>query len=94
MKDKPKILIVGGGHVGISAMILDKLHNELGEDLIIISPEDAIKQGLKPENEFEREPFIIKSLPKIEPITYASKPMVDNKKWYSKFENKRKKKRK
>jgi len=41
IKKHPKVLIVGGGAVGIAPVVLSKLHKEFGEDLIILTPEEA-----------------------------------------------------
>ena len=87
----PKVLIVGGGDVGIATGVLSQLHKEFGEDLIILTPEQAIEKGIKRQKAFEPEPFILKAHPLIEPITYYEPK--NNKPWYSQFDKKRGKRR-
>ena len=41
MNDKPNIIVIGGGMAGLNTTRLTSLQLEFGEDVIIVSPEEA-----------------------------------------------------
>ena len=45
-----KILIIGAGSEGKSALMLQAMKEKYGDDIILVTPEEAKEQGLKPED--------------------------------------------
>lgn len=90
MDRQHKVLIVGGA--GLTSTMLKHLNAEFGNDLIVHMPEEAIKNGLSSELIFKQEPIPITPTMAQHPQVFIDKH--NNKPWYSKFQNKRGKKRK
>ena len=44
-----KILIIGSGGEGKSALMLQTMKEKYGDDIVLVTPEEAKEQGLKPE---------------------------------------------
>lgn len=65
-----KILIAGPGHMGKSDLILQTLKEKYGDDILLITPEEAKEQGFKPED-FENIPRI-----KIKAPPIMEQPMI------------------
>ena len=88
---KPEVIIVAaGGELGVSLNVRMQLEKEFGKELIIVSPEDALKKGLQKQEPFEREPIILKAIP---PLV---EPFIDtrnNQPWYTQFKKKGKMRR-
>jgi hypothetical protein len=49
-KRTPRILVIGGGEHGKGTLAEVILREKYGEDLVIVTAEDAMKQGLGPEH--------------------------------------------
>ena len=45
-----KILIIGAGGEGKSALMLQAMKEKYGDDIVLVTPEEAKEQGLKPED--------------------------------------------
>lgn len=45
-----KILIIGSGGEGKSALMLQAMKEKYGDDIVLVTPEEAKEQGLKPED--------------------------------------------
>ena len=45
-----KILIIGAGGEGKSALMLQAMKEKYGDDIVLVTPEEAREQGLKPED--------------------------------------------
>lgn len=45
-----KILIIGSGGAGKSALMLQAVKEKYGDDVVLVTPEEAKEQGLKPED--------------------------------------------
>lgn len=45
-----KILIIGSGGEGKSVLMLQAMKEKYGDDVVLVTPEEAKEQGLKPED--------------------------------------------
>ena len=61
-KRTPRILVIGGGEHGKGTLVEAMLRDEYGEDLVVVTPEEAIQQGLGPAD------FDIAPTMRIEPL--------------------------
>jgi hypothetical protein len=43
---KDRVLLIGGGNEGLSALAIAHMKQQYGEDIIIVTPEEAKEQGL------------------------------------------------
>jgi len=45
-----KILIIGSGGEGKTALMLQSMKEKYGDDIVLVTPQEAKEQGLKPED--------------------------------------------
>jgi hypothetical protein len=91
-----RILVIGAGDDVKTSLILQKIREEYGEDVVLYTPEEAREQGLKPED-FGNTSYKITAPPPMEtmetPLILGNVPTGRDKRRKRRKEERRAKKR-
>lgn len=60
--DKDKIIIIGAG-VSKTALIMAKIEEEFGKDVVVLTSDEAQEKGMLPD--IKQKPFIFQRLPEL-----------------------------
>lgn len=66
MKNPTKIILIGAGVEGVTAVIMNQLKSDYGDDVVVLTEEQAKLQGILPDSLPKVKPFELKSLPRFE----------------------------
>ena len=72
-----KILIIGSGGEGKSSLMLQNMKEQYGDDIILYTPEEAQKEGLKPDDFGNIPRFKITAPPIMEQPMFLGRPKSD-----------------
>jgi predicted ATP-dependent serine protease len=89
-----KILIVGSSGEGKSALMLQTMKEKYGDDIVLVTPEEALEQGLEPSEFANLQSYKITAPPITEELRVLGTPPSGQSKRRARREQERKSKKK